>query len=197
MSSSSSSSSSSRRRFHVRRHPVVVDIGCSCRKPKLFSGLLHNLSLPVRNNNNNSLTSASNKSSESTCSLTTTTFITNSTFSPFNDDTTGSSSSSSTYASPKKKQQQQQPPAKKKKKKKANLMAEESVAVEKVSSDPYVDFKESMLQMIVEKEIYQWEELRELLNLFLSLNSPYHHHLILRAFAEIWEGIFSPPTYVT
>ncbi|KAJ6817356.1 transcription repressor OFP8-like [Iris pallida] len=188
--SSSSSSSSSRRRFHVRRHPVVVDIGCSCRKPKLFSGLLHNLSLPVRNNNN-SLTSASNKSSESTCSLTTTTFITNSTFSPFNEDT---SSSSSTYASPKKKQQQ---PVKNYKKKKANLMAEESVAVEKVSSDPYVDFKESMLQMIVEKEMYEWEELRELLNLFLSLNSPYHHHLILRAFAEIWEGIFSPPTYVT
>ncbi|CAN6288948.1 unnamed protein product [Urochloa humidicola] len=68
---------------------------------------------------------------------------------------------------------------------------EESVAVVKESADPLGDFRRSMLQMIVEKEIVGGEELRELLHRFLSLNSPQHHHLILRAFAEIWEEVFA------
>ncbi|XP_038982604.1 transcription repressor OFP7-like [Phoenix dactylifera] len=68
---------------------------------------------------------------------------------------------------------------------------EESVAVVKESADPLGDFRGSMLQMIVEKEIVDGEELRELLLRFLSLNSPRHHDLILRAFAEIWDEVFS------
>ncbi|KAK3153153.1 hypothetical protein QOZ80_2BG0168530 [Eleusine coracana subsp. coracana] len=68
---------------------------------------------------------------------------------------------------------------------------EESVAVVKESADPLGDFRRSMLQMIVEKEIMGDDELRELLLRFLSLNSPQHHHLILRAFAEIWEELFA------
>ncbi|RLN40839.1 plant-specific domain TIGR01568 family protein [Panicum miliaceum] len=68
---------------------------------------------------------------------------------------------------------------------------EESVAVVKESADPLADFRRSMLQMIVEKEIVGGAELRELLHRFLSLNSPQHHHLILRAFAEIWEEVFA------
>ncbi|CAN6300313.1 unnamed protein product [Urochloa humidicola] len=68
---------------------------------------------------------------------------------------------------------------------------EESVAVVKESADPLADFRRSMLQMIVEKEIVGGGELRELLHRFLSLNSPHHHHLILRAFAEIWEEVFA------
>nr|XP_010911125.1 transcription repressor OFP8 [Elaeis guineensis] len=68
---------------------------------------------------------------------------------------------------------------------------EESVAVVKESADPLGDFRRSMLQMIVEKEIVDGEELRELLRRFLSLNSPCHHDLILQAFAEIWEEVFS------
>ncbi|CAN6306054.1 unnamed protein product [Urochloa humidicola] len=68
---------------------------------------------------------------------------------------------------------------------------EESVAVVKESADPLADFRRSMLQMIVEKEIVGGGELRELLHRFLSLNSPIHHHLILRAFAEIWEEVFA------
>ncbi|XP_025794514.1 transcription repressor OFP8-like [Panicum hallii] len=68
---------------------------------------------------------------------------------------------------------------------------EESVAVVKESADPLADFRRSMLQMIVEKEIVGGAELRELLHRFLSLNSPRHHHLILRAFAEIWEEVFA------
>lgn len=81
---------------------------------------------------------------------------------------------------------------KKTRNKKGSAVAEESVVVEKDSSDPYLDFRDSMLQMIVEKEIYNWDDLRELLQLFLSLNSPCHHHLILQAFAEIWNGVFAP-----
>ncbi|KAK1300562.1 hypothetical protein QJS10_CPB13g01529 [Acorus calamus] len=66
----------------------------------------------------------------------------------------------------------------------------ESVAVVKESEDPYVDFRNSMLQMIVEKEIYSFDDLRELLDCFLSLNSPYHHEAIVTAFMEIWNGVF-------
>ncbi|XP_019239959.1 PREDICTED: transcription repressor OFP6-like [Nicotiana attenuata] len=66
-----------------------------------------------------------------------------------------------------------------------------SVAVEKDSDDPYVDFRQSMLQMILEKEIYSKDELRELLNCFLQLNSPYYHGVIVRAFTEIWHSVFS------
>lgn len=68
---------------------------------------------------------------------------------------------------------------------------EESVAVVKESADPLGDFRRSMLQMIVENEIVGGAELRELLHRFLSLNSQQHHHLILRAFAEIWEEVFA------
>ncbi|XAR69807.1 hypothetical protein NMG60_11001531 [Bertholletia excelsa] len=67
----------------------------------------------------------------------------------------------------------------------------ESVAVEKDSDDPYVDFRRSMLQMIVEKEIYSKDDLRELLSCFLQLNSPDYHGVIVRAFTDIWNGVFS------
>ncbi|KAF3556087.1 hypothetical protein F2Q69_00017445 [Brassica cretica] len=66
-----------------------------------------------------------------------------------------------------------------------------AVAVEKDSDDPYLDFRQSMLQMILENEIYSKDDLRELLNCFLSLNEPYYHGIIIRAFSEIWEGVFS------
>lgn len=63
-----------------------------------------------------------------------------------------------------------------------------SVAVEKESDEPYMDFRRSMLQMIMEKELYTRDDLKQLLNCFLQLNSPYYHPLIVRAFAEIWNG---------
>lgn len=68
---------------------------------------------------------------------------------------------------------------------------EESVVVVKESDDPLSDFRRSMLQMIVEKEIVDKEELCELLRQFLALNLPQNHHVILQAFAEIWEEIFA------
>ncbi|KAL6507767.1 hypothetical protein OROGR_023962 [Orobanche gracilis] len=66
-----------------------------------------------------------------------------------------------------------------------------SVAVEKDSDDPYLDFRQSMLQMILEKEIYARDDLKELLDCFLQLNAPYYHGIIVRAFTEIWNGVYS------
>ncbi|KAJ4970040.1 hypothetical protein NE237_003139 [Protea cynaroides] len=70
----------------------------------------------------------------------------------------------------------------------------ESVAVVKDSDDPYLDFRQSMLQMIIEKQIYDRKELRDLLDCFLQLNSPYHHEIIVRAFSEIWNSFFTAST---
>ncbi|TYH36608.1 hypothetical protein ES332_D13G276300v1 [Gossypium tomentosum] len=61
-----------------------------------------------------------------------------------------------------------------------------SIAVVKDSHDPYLDFRHSMLQMIEEKHIYSADELKELLQCFLELNSPCHHRVIVEAFMGIW-----------
>ncbi|XP_022142613.1 transcription repressor OFP6-like [Momordica charantia] len=65
------------------------------------------------------------------------------------------------------------------------------IAVEKNSDDPYEDFRDSMLQMIIEKKIYSTAGLQELLNCFLHLNSPFHHEIIVKAFTEIWDEFMS------
>ncbi|GAB2272136.1 hypothetical protein Dimus_006956 [Dionaea muscipula] len=65
-----------------------------------------------------------------------------------------------------------------------------TLAVEKESKDPYLDFRRSMLQMIVENEIHSKEELKELLNCFLHLNSPCLHGIIIRVFTDIWNSFF-------
>ena len=65
------------------------------------------------------------------------------------------------------------------------------MAVEKESDDPYLDFRQPMLQMILEKEIYSKDELKHLLNCFLQLNCPYYHEIIVRAFTDIWNGHYS------
>ncbi|KAI3450752.1 hypothetical protein Pfo_007417 [Paulownia fortunei] len=63
-------------------------------------------------------------------------------------------------------------------------------AIVKDSEDPYQDFRQSMIQMIFEKEIYSRNDLQQLLDCFLQLNSPEHHEVIVRAFMEIWNGGF-------
>ncbi|XP_024314554.1 LOW QUALITY PROTEIN: transcription repressor OFP6-like, partial [Brachypodium distachyon] len=72
-----------------------------------------------------------------------------------------------------------------------------AVAVEVDSAAPYdEDFRESMVAMVVEKEMYSREDLNALLHGFLQLNSPRHHPLILHAFANLWAprgGPFCPP----
>ncbi|XVF63891.1 hypothetical protein PTKIN_Ptkin09bG0122900 [Pterospermum kingtungense] len=66
----------------------------------------------------------------------------------------------------------------------------ESVAVVKKSEDPYEDFKRSMLEMILEKQMFESKELEQLLQCFLSLNSRQYHGIIVEAFNEIWEALF-------
>jgi uncharacterized protein (TIGR01568 family) len=66
----------------------------------------------------------------------------------------------------------------------------ESFAVVKRTEDPYEDFKRSMLEMILEKQIFETKDLEELLRCFLSLNSRLYHGVIVEAFSEIWELLF-------
>ncbi|XP_027347569.1 transcription repressor OFP6-like [Abrus precatorius] len=66
----------------------------------------------------------------------------------------------------------------------------DSVAIEKDSSNPYHDFRHSMLQMIFEKEIESEDDLQDLLQCFLHLNATCHHHVIVKAFNEICEEAF-------
>ncbi|KAH7658274.1 Ovate protein family C-terminal protein [Dioscorea alata] len=70
-------------------------------------------------------------------------------------------------------------------------LEENDFAVVKRSEDPYGDFKSSMVEMIVEKQImFSEEELEKLLKSYLLLNSYHHHPVILRAFSDIWEALF-------
>ncbi|XP_037428227.1 uncharacterized protein LOC119294054 [Triticum dicoccoides] len=72
-------------------------------------------------------------------------------------------------------------------------LEEESVAVVTETEDPLGEFRRSMAEMVVENGITGGAELRELLQRFLSLNAARHHHLILRAFADVWEELFAGP----
>ncbi|MCO5564391.1 hypothetical protein L7F22_018051 [Adiantum nelumboides] len=60
----------------------------------------------------------------------------------------------------------------------------DSVAVVKSSKDPLVDFRDSMVDMIIERQIYTAEDLGELLRCFLSLIPSEHHDTIVHAFME-------------
>ncbi|KAF8013954.1 hypothetical protein BT93_I1730 [Corymbia citriodora subsp. variegata] len=65
-----------------------------------------------------------------------------------------------------------------------------SFAVVKRSSDPYADFRTSMVEMIVERQMFSAKDLERLLNCFLSLNSHQHHKTIVQVFTEIYEALF-------
>ncbi|MCE3216931.1 hypothetical protein HAX54_009490 [Datura stramonium] len=69
------------------------------------------------------------------------------------------------------------------------LSVGESFAVVKSSKDPYKDFKESMVEMIVENNIRASKDLEDLLACYLSLNSHQYHHLIIKVFKQIWFDI--------
>ncbi|XP_071741121.1 transcription repressor OFP1-like [Rutidosis leptorrhynchoides] len=63
----------------------------------------------------------------------------------------------------------------------------ESFAIVKSSYDPKQDFKESMIEMIVENNISKSsKDLEDLLACYLSLNSHEYHGVIVKAFEEIW-----------
>ena len=56
----------------------------------------------------------------------------------------------------------------------------------KKSADPQRDFRESMVEMIIENDIRGSKDLEELLACYLSLNSDEYHGLIVKVFEEIW-----------
>nr|XP_010910821.1 transcription repressor OFP3-like [Elaeis guineensis] len=63
-------------------------------------------------------------------------------------------------------------------------------AVVKRSRDPYGDFRSSMVEMVMERQIFGAEDLEKLLHYYLALNSPHHHPNILQAFSDIWVVLF-------
>lgn len=62
----------------------------------------------------------------------------------------------------------------------------ESFAVVKSSFDPQQDFRDSMVEMIMERRINKAEELEELLACYLTLNSDQYHDLIIKVFRQVW-----------
>lgn len=62
----------------------------------------------------------------------------------------------------------------------------ESMAVVKTSMDPGKDFKESMVEMIMENNMKSSKDLEDLLACYLSLNSNEYHDLIIKVFKQIW-----------
>lgn len=68
----------------------------------------------------------------------------------------------------------------------SEAVVQQSIALAKDSSDPYADFRDSMLEMMQEKNLWQREEeLQDLLQCFLHLNQPVHHQLIRQAFSDV------------
>ncbi|MCO5553803.1 hypothetical protein L7F22_007329 [Adiantum nelumboides] len=63
-------------------------------------------------------------------------------------------------------------------------------AVAKKSQNPFEDFRDSMVEMVLQKQMHKSSELEELLQSFLCLNSLEHHELIVQAFSEVWEKVF-------
>ncbi|KAM7255960.1 hypothetical protein ACFE04_011701 [Oxalis oulophora] len=79
----------------------------------------------------------------------------------------------------------------KSKKKKKSLSMTDSFAVVKSSVDPEKDFRESMMEMIMENNIRETKDLEELLACYLQLNSSEYHDIIVKAFEQIWFDIIT------
>lgn len=66
----------------------------------------------------------------------------------------------------------------------------ESVPVVTHSYDPYTDFRDSMVEMILEKDILDSQDLEDLLHAYLALNRGEFHGLIVEVFTDLWYEIF-------
>ncbi|CAI8612924.1 unnamed protein product [Vicia faba] len=62
----------------------------------------------------------------------------------------------------------------------------DSFAIVKSSMNPQRDFRESMVEMIVENNIRTSKDLEDLLACYLSLNSDEYHQVIIKVFKQIW-----------
>ncbi|WOK95865.1 transcription repressor OFP1-like [Canna indica] len=72
---------------------------------------------------------------------------------------------------------------------KKKRVVSESLVMIKSSSNPWRDFADSMLEMIVENNIREPDELEELLACYLSLNSEEYHEVIVKVFEHIWFAV--------
>ncbi|CAM6081732.1 unnamed protein product [Calypogeia fissa] len=72
----------------------------------------------------------------------------------------------------------------------AGMQRLDSVAVVKASYDPYQDFRQSMVEMILENDIRTSDDLEDLLQCYLSLNSSEYHKIIVEVFTDVWGDIF-------
>ncbi|XP_004506433.1 uncharacterized protein [Cicer arietinum] len=61
-----------------------------------------------------------------------------------------------------------------------------SLAIVKSSFNPHKDFRESMVEMIVENNIRASKDLEDLLACYLCLNSDEYHDIIIKVFKQIW-----------
>ncbi|THG06392.1 transcription repressor OFP6-like [Camellia sinensis] len=158
--------------------------GCGCNKPKLSDIFQPKPKSKIPNHQNPNPTTYhhSSSSSDYTCSTT------------FSLNNIGTSSPHCSSSEPEK--NPPPPPHLCSKMVSPCSKISDSVAVVKESDDPYLDFKNSMLQMISEREIYSKADLEELLSCFLQLNSPTHHEIIVRVFTEIWNGIGQTQTQI-
>ncbi|CAL5357972.1 unnamed protein product [Camellia sinensis] len=66
----------------------------------------------------------------------------------------------------------------------------DSFAMVMESMDPYEDFKASMMEMILAKQLFEAKDFEQLLKCFFSLNLRHHHGVIVEAFSDIWKTIF-------
>ncbi|MED6134383.1 hypothetical protein PIB30_036533, partial [Stylosanthes scabra] len=168
---------SSRRKLTL--NTVSVKLGCgSCRtrtKPKLLLHFLFNRKPNNHHHNHNNPTYTKHHNNSTPSSSSSSSFY----YYNYHDTTTTTTTTfSSCYDDTMKMNHHHHHHQKKKKKKKSNdatVKGFGSVAVEKDSEDPFLDFKNSMLQMIIENEIYNKEDLSQLLKCFLQLNSTHHH----------------------
>ncbi|KAL9678394.1 hypothetical protein QQ045_016238 [Rhodiola kirilowii] len=76
-------------------------------------------------------------------------------------------------------------------------LLESSVTVVKSSDNPESEFKESMMEMIVENNITDLDGLAELLVSYLVLNSDEFHEIIVTVFKHIVVGLFTKPKNLT
>ncbi|GLJ15920.1 hypothetical protein SUGI_0263070 [Cryptomeria japonica] len=59
----------------------------------------------------------------------------------------------------------------------------------KSSYNPHKDFRESMLEMITEKDVHGSQDLEKLLECYLSLNSSEYHDIILKVFEQVMSDL--------
>ncbi|KAK8595604.1 hypothetical protein V6N13_000311 [Hibiscus sabdariffa] len=109
----------------------------------------------------------------------------------FSSRTLSSSDSSSESPRQQHRDHRRKRTARRRRAKSGNNKVKDSFAVVKSSDDPYSDFRASMVEMIVEREIFEAKELEQLLQCFLSLNSHHHHRVIVQVFTEICKTLFS------